>query len=107
MLHGISTSDDKISSATWSICCLKIFQRETKLQEPVGRVQFVWKKLRVFICIRNHMIFLAQFWRNKHEEIVQTLRKLHETVGRVQLGVFEKWELIYTKLHEKNLVITS
>ena len=36
-----------------------------------------------------------QFGINKHEEIFQRLTKLHEPVGRVQFGVFEKFTSAY------------
>ena len=41
------------------------------------------------------MIFLLQFGINKHEYIFQRLTKLHEPLGRVQFGVFEKFTSAY------------
>ena len=41
------------------------------------------------------MVFLVQFGINKHEYIFQRLTKLHEPVGRVQFGVFEKFKSAY------------
>ena len=36
-----------------------------------------------------------QFGINKHEYIFQRVTKLHEPVGRVQFGVFEKFTSAY------------
>ena len=36
-----------------------------------------------------------QFGINKHKKIIRRLTKLHEPVGRVQIGVFEKFTSAY------------
>ena len=41
------------------------------------------------------MIFLVQFGINKHKQIFQRLTKLHEPIGLVQVGVFEKFTSAY------------
>ena len=69
------------------------------------------KPSRIFPCIlltRNHMIFLVQFGINKHLLIFQRPQIALALRARGILLVFKKnlLVLIYSKLHEKNHVIT-
>ena len=55
------------------------------------------------------MISLVQFGINKHKKIFQRLTKLHEPVkGECNLGSLKNSQVfIYSKLHQKNHVITN